>query len=318
VHREELVILTAMTASALSPSATDASQPPIAAYSLDDWRAPEARTLADAATAALEHGQVLHFPQLGFALSPSESALLDPALTDPKRKNISLTPKGLSGTVATGEQHEQLRGMLQRYLDQTSALLDALFPCYREPRHSPATSLRLHAIGTWQPSWRKDDRRLHVDAFPSRPIHGERILRVFTNIHPAGQPRAWRVGEPFEAIAKRYLPTLDRPWRPWLAALMHSAGITKLRRTEYDHLMLQLHDAMKRDDRYQQEGAWTDVGFLPGSTWICFSDQVPHAAMGGQFMLEQTWQAPLHAMAHPELAPARTLERLTGRRLLAH
>jgi hypothetical protein len=48
---------------------------------------------------------------------------------------------------------------------------------------------------------------LHVDAFPSRPIRGERILRVFTNIHPdSTQARVWRVGEPFEDIARRYLP----------------------------------------------------------------------------------------------------------------
>lgn len=44
---------------------------------------------------------------------------------------------------------------------------------------------------------RADDRRLHVDAFPTRPNYGERILRVFANVNPAGVPRAWRVGEPF-------------------------------------------------------------------------------------------------------------------------
>jgi hypothetical protein len=308
-----------MTAYASPTAVPRAPAPPspLANFPLRDWQAPGAPALAAGAVEALEQGQVLHFPLLGFNLGPAETALLDPVFTDPKRKNISLTPKGLAGTVATGEQRTCLEGLLRRYLQQTTALLDALFPMYREHKHAPATSLRLHAIGTWQPSWRKDDRLLHVDAFPSRPMRGERILRVFTNIHPGGTlPRAWRVGEPFEQLARRCLPALKQPWRPWQAALMRRLGITKQRRTEYDHLMLQLHDHMKRDTHYQREGSWTDVDFLPGSTWICFSDQVPHAAMSGQFMLEQTWLLPARAMEHPELAPARVLERLSGRPLL--
>ncbi|CAM3423037.1 3-deoxy-D-manno-oct-2-ulosonic acid (Kdo) hydroxylase [Bordetella sputigena] len=290
---------------------------PVVDFPLRSWSAPGAPALAAYAIDALEHGQVLHFPLLDFGLMKEEAALLDPALTHPRRKNISLSAAGVSGSVATGAELALLRGLLQRYRDCTSMLLDALFPLYRDARHAPATSLRLHAIGAWQPSWRKDDRRLHVDAFPSRPMRGERILRVFTNIHPdREQTRAWRVGEPFELIARRYLPRLDQPWRPWRAALMHAAGITKRRRTEYDHLMLQLHDGMKRDEDYQRRGVWTDVGFRPGSSWICFSDQVAHAAMSGQFMLEQTWLVPVAAMARPELSPLRVLERLTGRSLL--
>jgi hypothetical protein len=301
------------------PSAESVISPdgPLASLPLRSWESPGGRTLSADALAALEQGRVLHFPVLGFALSPEEAALLDPALTDPKRKNISLGGKGLSGTVAQGETRERVQALLARYRDQTGTLLDALFPGYRASRHSPATSLRLHAIGTWQPSWRKDDRLLHVDAFPSRPLHGERILRVFTNINPdPAQPRTWRVGGSFESVARHYLPELTQPWRPWLAGLMHSVGITKRRRTEYDHLMLQLHDAMKRDAAYQREGDWIKVDFAPGSSWICFSDQVPHAAMSGQFMLEQTWHVPLAAMQHAELSPVRVLERLTGRPLL--
>lgn len=55
-------------------------------------------------------------------------------------------------------------------------------------------------------SWRKDDSRLHVDAFPSRPNYGERIIRIFTNINPHGEARSWRVGEDFTQLASRYLP----------------------------------------------------------------------------------------------------------------
>lgn len=300
-----------MSAPASATSATIIDLP------LQDWHSPQAAGLSTQAQQALEQGQVLHFPQLKFALTEQELALLDPALTDPKRKNISLTAKGLAGTVAVGDVRDRVQGVLQRYLDSTNALLDALFPGYHGRRHSPATSLRLHAIGTWHPSWRKDDRLLHVDAFPSRPLHGERILRVFNNINPSGVPRTWRVGSSFETTARHYLPEMNKAWHPWLAGLMNQVGITKRRRTEYDHLMLQMHDAMKRDTHYQNEGDWTQVDFMPGSTWVCFSDQVPHAAMSGQFMLEQTWHVPLAAMQYAELSPVRVLEKLTGRPLLA-
>jgi hypothetical protein len=48
---------------------------------------------------------------------------------------------------------------------------------------------------------------------------------------------------------------------------------------------------------------------------VCFSDQVAHAALAGQFMLEQTLHVPVQAMYAPERSPLHTLERLAGRPL---
>ena len=70
---------------------------------------------------------------------------------------------------------------------------------------------------------------------------------------------------------------------------MHTTGITKRRRTEYDHVMLQLHDRAKADLGFQRDGPQARVDFAPGTTWVVYSDQVLHAAMGGQHMLEQTF-----------------------------
>ena len=55
--------------------------------------------------------------------------------------------------------------------------------------------------------------------------------------------------------------------------------------------------------------------FAPGTTWVVFSDQVLHAAMGGRHMLEQTFYLPPAGLRHPETSPLAVLERLTGRRL---
>ena len=81
--------------------------------------------------------------------------------------------------------------------------------------------------------------------------------------------------------------------------------------------MLGLHDRGKLDEDYQRD-AWREpFDFPAGSTWVCFTDQVLHAALGGQYMLEQTFMLPVSAMLHAERSPLRVLERLSGRRLVA-
>jgi hypothetical protein len=81
-------------------------------------------------------------------------------------------------------------------------------------------------------------------------------------------------------------------------------------------MMLGLHDCAKADVDYQQQCAQQVVRFAPGTTWICFSDQVMHAAVSGQFMLEQTIHLPVSALYHRESSPLAILERLCGRTLL--
>jgi hypothetical protein len=49
---------------------------------------------------------------------------------------------------------------------------------------------------------------------------------------------------------------------------------------------------------------------------MCFTDQTMHAAMSGQFCLEQTFHLPVEAQNFPNRAPLKVLERLTGRALV--
>jgi hypothetical protein len=175
--------------------------------------------------------------------------------------------------------------------------------------------LRLHQVETRNTSWRKDDSRLHIDAFPSRPNRGERILRVFVNVNPSGAPRVWRVGEPFETVARRFTPQI-KPALPGSAWLLDTLGITKSRRSEYDHLMLNLHDAMKADLAYQRDAGQQTMAFPAGSAWVCFSDQTSHAVMSGQFMMEQTFFLAAADMVEPDCAPLAVLERVKGHALV--
>jgi hypothetical protein len=48
---------------------------------------------------------------------------------------------------------------------------------------------------------------------------------------------------------------------------------------------------------------------------MVFTDQVLHAALSGEFALEQTFHFDVADMAEPARAPIKVLERLTGRAL---
>lgn len=265
----------------------------------------------------LEAGAVLHVPDFGFKLDAAEQSLLNPAIADPKRKNISLEPNNgaLHGVLGGDDAQRAVRALVSRYQQAAADLLAQVLPEYQGKTRAAPTSLRLVRVEDRKTSWRKDDSRLHVDAFPSRPTYGERILRVFCNVNPAGEPRVWRVGEPFEDMARKMLPRVPRQW-PGSAALLAALKITKRKRSAYDHIMLHLHDAMKADLAYQKDCPQQTVPFAPGGAWICFSDHASHAVMSGQFMLEQTLWLPLEKMDDPAKSPLRQLERLTSRALI--
>lgn len=265
---------------------------------------------------ALEHGSVLFFPQLRFAIDEHERVLLSPAIAA-KSKNVSLD--GSSGTLRGSSAGEAelnlLRGMMQRFATSSGALLRNLLPRYEAGLLQGRTSFRPVEVARRSASWRKDDTRLHVDSFPSSPVRGKRILRVFSNVNPHGQGRTWRLGESFESVARRYLPSARGP--VWGASrLLRLLGITKDRRSAYDHFMLQLHDRMKADLDYQSQADQRVFEFHAGSTWIVFTDQVSHAAIGGQHALEQTFYLPVACMLDPSQAPLRILQRLAGRELI--
>lgn len=289
---------------------------PLHTLVIDRWTGPFDSGLQAGACEALESGKVLFLPHLAFALEDGERDLLTPAVSDGKAKNVSLRPTGeMGGTAAAGEAAVRLKRLMQRFQDCATGFLGALIPRYGEKLVRASTSYRPVEIEGRAASPIRDDTRLHVDAFPSRPMRGLRILRLFSNIHPGGAPRLWRVGEPFEAMAEQFLPRAREGSRVQ-ARLLRAFGITKELRSPYDSLMLALHDGAKRDPEYQRNSPQTEIPFPARSTWICYTDQVMHAARAGQFVLEQTFHLDVAAMAHPERSPLRVLERLRGHALV--
>jgi hypothetical protein len=281
---------------------------------LEGWLPTLTDEAREEASRALEEGSVIRLPRVGFVLADAERRFLSPSWSDGRAKNISFENGALKGATGGDADRADLTAMVARFAAAAAGLVTALFPRYARYVKRARSSYRPQGAVGREVSWRKDDSRLHIDAFPSRPNRGERILRVFTNVNP-DEDRVWRVGEPFETMAKTLLPRISAPV-PGSAAVLAALRVTKGRRSVYDHLMLKLHDRAKADLAYQRDCAQETVHFAPGTTWICFSDQVMHAAVSGQFMLEQTIHLPVSALYDPSRSPLAILERLTGRTLV--
>lgn len=259
----------------------------------------------------LEHGGVLFLPNLTFKLKSNEERFLSPDWSDGKAKNIYLrgNERKIRGAIGSEDDLQAMSEMIERYALNTKQLISNLLPAYAEHAKPANTSLRCIEAAGRKTSWRKDDSRLHADAFPSKPTHGERILRVFTNVNPHGKPRVWKVGEPFHDMASRFISKVPR-YCKIQARLLHTLGITKSVRGEYDHVMLHLHDLVKADVDYQQHAPQMRFEFPANSTWIVYSDQVLHAVLAGQHMMEQTLHLAPEYLHYPEASPKKTLETL--------
>ncbi|MDE2419892.1 MAG: Kdo hydroxylase family protein [Gammaproteobacteria bacterium] len=283
---------------------------------ITDWQMPVTAELQNQAIRSLEHGDVLAFPELSFAMSEAEQQFLSPSIIG-KSKNVSfdINTDKLQGSSVDEEATVLLRHMMHRYAIFSKGLIDHLFPQYQKDLIQSRTSYRPLEVAGRKTSWRKDDTRLHVDSFPATPVQDKRILRVFTNVNPHGKTRSWRVGESFEKVAERFLPRISGPF--WgVSSFLHTVGLTKSHRSPYDHYMLQMHDNMKADMDYQANVEYLAHEFPAGSTWMVFTDHVSHAAMAGQYMFEQTFYLPVAAMYDEHQAPQRILERLTEQTLL--
>lgn len=286
---------------------------PIVTIESHDWNV---ETVDPAWIAALEQGKVLYFPNLSFELKEDEYRFLKPEMNAEGSRSITLEASGrFKGAAGDEATQAAVAAMVGRFRADARQLIESLLPHYRASLRMATTSYRPKQVETRVQTWRADDKRLHVDAFAGRPNHGERILRVFANINQEGVPRVWRVGEPFEEMAQKFLPRLEK-YRPLHARMQQLLRKTKKLRTEYDHLMLQFHDNMKLDEDYQKNAPQITMPFAAGSVWVCFSDHTLHAAMSGQYMMEQTMHLQPANQYDPAQSPLAILQGLTGRKLV--
>lgn len=287
-------------------------------FDIKSWDENISREIQEKAIQALESGLVLFFPKLPFQLEQNELKFLSPHHVDPKTKNISYDYRTdrMAGTLLSDSESFPMKEMIRRYASISRKFIDQLLPHYQSTIIQAKTSFRPVEIKGRKSSYRKDDTLLHVDSFPSNPTKGTRILRIFTNINQAGLPRVWRLGEPFKDVVQKMGAKLSHPL-PFVGNFFKWLKITKDYRTMYDHYMLQLHDHMKGDPDYQSTVPQEEIHFPAGSTWIVFTDQVSHAAMSGQHVLEQTFNLPIQGIKKAETAPLHVLEKYFNKQLVS-
>jgi hypothetical protein len=280
---------------------------------------------------ALESGNVLFFPRTPFALSEESQQFLrgldfsGGAL----HKNIAYRPTGdrVTGIDRAHPRYESLRAIMSEYSRNVVRFVSELLPDYARAWKLDYASFRpVEEQGRDLPLNKRNDL-IHTDAFPSRPTNGSLILRVFTNIHPH-KTRNWVTTDSFRVVAERYAREagLDRiaaqggsfAGRIFTgsARLLHGIGLPVVPRSPYDRFMLRFHEYLKRNEAFQAGCPKYKFDFPPGSTWLTFTDVLPHSVHSGQHALEQTFIIDRRSLADPASAPVAILERLCGKPLL--
>jgi hypothetical protein len=269
--------------------------------------------------AELERGGILYFTQapFEFPVEDVEFLLSQPASDSRFHKNISYKPAkdALHGAAVEGEQRARLHGIMRHYSQRVRAFVGDFLRPYATQLWLDYASFRpLEEQGRPLPLHKRNDL-LHVDSFPTRPVHGARILRVFTNINRTA-PRVWLTGPAFPELAATYAEAAGVQRFANGGALGDRArrALRLTWHSQYDRFMLHFHDWLKENEEFQKlRHARSD--FPPGATWMVFTDTVPHAVLSGQYCVEQTFIVPVEAMVTPEVAPVRVLERIAGRAL---
>jgi hypothetical protein len=280
----------------------------------------------------LEAGSVLYFPQTPVPIPADdmEFLLAQRQTSSSLHKNIAYKPdrdklSGVNEKSASAAELERMRGVMRRYSRSIENFLaEFLAPYQRRWRLDYASFRPLEEKGRDLPVRRRNDL-LHTDAFPTRPTHGWRILRFFHNIHPQ-RTRDWVIGEPFGKVVGNFapaqlpVPRSDSPLARAGKQIAQATGLANLvpqwKRGPYDEFMMRLHNTMKEDAAFQSTCKREEVQFAPGSSWMVYTETVPHAVLAGQYALEQTFLVDPAAMVTRESAPIAILEKMSGATLV--
>jgi hypothetical protein len=271
----------------------------------------------------LERGDVVHYPVCPFPLPQGDDHhfLLEQQLASRAHKNISYNPHAGK---ASGFRHhspaqaERLRGLLAAFADGVTRWVAQTLPRYARSWQPDRVSYRPLEEATRKLRVTARNDLLHVDAFPSRPTQGYRILRVFANVNPT-EPRVWVTSDPFAKLLARYGEEVGLPGAPgagWVRRL--GDEVLKLfvpnrrRRTPYDSFMLRLHDFLKKNDDFQEHGPKRFWQFQPGSAWLVITDTASHAVLRGRFALEHSYFLSPGDLALPAESPPALLAQACG------
>jgi hypothetical protein len=274
----------------------------------------------------LEHGDILLLPRFAVVSEEEQRFLLGARQKGSAFvKNISYEPASgsLRGYAQSGADARRLKQVLSDYSDRIHRAAAQMLMPYALRLQADFTSFRPLEEQGRRLRRRSRNDLIHVDSFPTRPALGRRLLRFFTNVHPA-KPRVWVVSQSFEELATRMAldaglaqcaagpPEGGRRLRPALAVAARLIGIRVVERSPYDRFMLRFHNYLKANQSFQRDCPKQQHEFLPGATWLAFTDMVAHGVLSGQYALEQTFFLPVSSTLRPDKSPLGILQSIAG------
>jgi hypothetical protein len=281
--------------------------------------------------AQLEAGDILYFPETPVRISQEDVAFLlgQQQAGSSLHKNIAYKPmidklSGVDTKTTDAAAVARLQSIMREYSKSVVAFLTGFLSPYQAKWELDYASFRPQEEQGRDLPLRKRNDLLHTDAFPTRPTHGARILRFFNNIHPS-RTRDWVVGDPFATIVKQFAPgeiapspgnALSRVAKGMGRAVGLGAALPAIRRSAYDDFMMRFHNFLKENGRFQAECAKYPWQFPAGSSWMVYTDTVPHAVLAGQYALEQTLLVKPEVLVAPETSPLKVLEGIAGTALV--
>ena len=279
--------------------------------------------------AQLEAGDILFFPETPIAISNDDLGFLlgHQQVGGSYHKNIAYRPleDRITGFDAQdAASAERLRAIMRAYSKGVISFLRSFLAPYREQWRVDYASYRPEEEQSRDLALRKRNDLLHTDAFPTRPTHGDRILRFFNNINPQ-KTRNWITTDTFDVLVEKMragklngravpLPSsmAANPVKRALKSVGLGAVVPSLKRSPYDEFMMRFHNYLKENTAFQQNCPKQHWEFPPGSSWMVYTDTVSHAVLSGQFALEQTLIVSRAAMVVPEKSPYGVLARMAS------
>lgn len=275
----------------------------------------------------LERGEVVEYPVCPFTFfSADDHAFLLAQQLGRGHKNVSLDPTtGKVGGFArrSAEQATRLRSILASFAQAATAWAAEVLPRYRDRWRLDRVSYRPEEEATRVLRLRARNDLLHVDAFPSRPSNGWRILRLFVNVNLT-EPRVWVTSDPFARLLERFgqevgLPGPGTPFG-WAERILRTLPRlfqpNRPARSVYDSFMLRFHNFLKANEAFQERTPKRVWNFAPGSAWLVMTDTASHAVLRGRYALEHSYFISPESLALPRESPAALLEQACGHSVL--
>ena len=279
---------------------------------------------------ALEDGNILFFPSIPFDFPQNEIdfLLMQKQGNSKTRGEIAYKPdvdRITNHHTSDLKDAAKLKEILSVYSRRSTGILQKILSPYANGWKLDHVSFRPFQEREWNLRARARNDPLHIDAFPTRPLHGSRILRFFTNINPT-ENRQWITSEKFEKLVEKYGNKVSIPnsvgydlksrFERKMKKFLKSMGVKVSLCSPYDHYMLRMHHFLKESQEFQQSCKKDHWDFPPLSCWAVFTDEVSHASLAGQYALEQTFIIPQKVLLCPEKSPVSVLQRLSGKNLI--